>query len=254
MKKLGLLFVVVISLAFTVSCVSKEVQVTEPPTSSSETIEPLSDNTESSAELASPHPIIPEVKTPSELPSPTIKYKNDFSNPNCGFNDLQLDNARATCEDGEYHILVNDSDRFAWSYNISAGKFADFILEIDGRFASESKNGFYGMIFRTNDNNNFYYLYISRGGAYFVGERLAGRWRALRPWTSSEYIQKDFGTNNLRIVCKGSSIEVYINGHYLTTIDDLFDHFTSGYVGVIVYSPAGNTHVAFDNLKVYAAE
>ncbi|GAG12269.1 unnamed protein product [marine sediment metagenome] len=54
--------------------------------------------------------------------------------------------------------------------------------------------------------------------------------------------------NHLKVVCKGSQIEVYVNGHHLTTATD--DSFTEGYVGMIVEAPLPNSDVAFYNFKV----
>ncbi len=85
-----------------------------------------------------------------------------------------------------------------------------------------------------------------------MGARLDGTWTELQRWTRSEYVEKGNSTNHLKMVCKGSQIEVYVNGHYLTAVTD--SSFDSGYIGVILDASAGNTQVAFDNIKVYSPD
>jgi hypothetical protein len=223
---------------------STETEPTMPSISS------ISDN-ENSVEIVPVNDASSETIVQTSLPQPL--YEDTFNDPASGFTSL-LNNTASTAvyKDGEYHIIVNNQDWFEWKYNIGAGIFSNFIYEIDANLVNGSNRGFYGIIFRTKDNDNFYYVQISAGGGYLIGERFNGNWITLQPWTTSEYINKDFTRNHLRVSCSGPTIDININGNYLASIDDPFNRFTSGYVGMIVYSPAGKVHVAFDNLKVCA--
>ena len=81
-------------------------------------------------------------------------------------------------------------------------------------------------------------------------------WTELQGKTESASIKEGHDRNHLKLVATGPKIEVYANGHHLTTVTD--DSFAEGYVGVIVDMPKAGAHVAFDNIldniKVYSLD
>ena len=182
--------------------------------------------------------------------SPKLIYEDDFSDPDSGWKQTSDKEAESYYKDGEFHGLVKIMDWSTWRYNQNAGRFKDFIMEEDARLVSGPKYSAYGLIFRCQDNDNFYYFVVSEDGRYKVGKFLSRVWSDLHGWTKSAFIEAGDSTNNLKVVCKGSQIEVYANGHHLTTVVD--DSFADGYVGGIIYTPEPSAHVAFDNLKVYS--
>ncbi len=190
--------------------------------------------------------------TPPAIPSDGLMYEDDFSNPDSGFTRADIPDFKASYKDGEYHILVKKPNWSVWQYNFLKGPFTDFVLEADAKLVSGPYQTTYGVAFRMKDNDNFYRFLISADGNYLMGARLDGTWTELQRWTRSEYVEKGNSTNHLKMVCKGSQIEVYVNGHYLTAVTD--SSFDSGYIGVILDASAGNTQVAFDNIKVYSPD
>jgi len=205
--------------------------------------------TEESSPPPSP-PITPEVKPP--VTSPQLLYGDDFSNPKSGWTQASGEEGESYYKDGEFHGIVNKWDWASWQYNRNAGRFGDFTIEEDMRLVNGPSNSSYGLIFRCQDDNNFYRFLISANGNYLVGTKLDGKWTELQKWTMSEYVGKGNSTNHLKVVCKGSHIEVYVNEHYLTTVIDT--SFAEGYIGGIIDTPEPNTHVAFDNFKVYSLD
>ncbi len=185
-------------------------------------------------------------------PSPKLLYEDDFSNPASGWSRESIEEREFGYEDGEYYILVKKSDYSAWAWNKNAGRLTDFALEIDARPVSGPKECLYGVVFRFQDTNNFYRFLVSGDGYYLVGIKLDGNWTILQSKTKSAFIKEGNITNHLKVVCKGSEMEVYVNGHYLTTITD--NTFAEGYVGMIVNTPEPDTRVAFDNIKVYSLD
>jgi len=183
--------------------------------------------------------------------SPKLLYEGDFSNPNSGWTQASGKEAESYCRDGEFHSLVKMQDWSAWQYNQDAGPFKDFIMEADARLVSGPKGSAYGLIFRFQGNDNFYYFQVSEDGRYRIGKFLNRVWSDLHSWTKSAFIETGNSTNHLKVACKGSQIEVYANGHHLTTVVD--DYFW-GYVGAIVSTTEPTAHVAFDNLKVYSLD
>jgi hypothetical protein len=205
--------------------------------------------TEESSPPPSP-PMTPEVKPP--VTSSQLVYEDDFSNPNSGWTQSSAAEGEGYYKDGEFHGVVKMWDWSAWQFNRNAGRFKDFIIEEDIRLASGPKDSAYGLIFRCQDDDNFYRFLISANGSYLIGARLDGKWTELQRWTMSPYIKQDTGINHLKVICKGTQIEVQVNGYHLTTV--VGDSFTDGYVGGIIYASEPNAHVAFDNLKVYSLD
>jgi hypothetical protein len=192
-------------------------------------------------------PVTPEVK-PS-ITSPQLICEDDFSNPNSGWEQASTAEGESYYKDGEFHGLVKMWDWSGWQYNRNAGRFKDFIMEEDARLVSGPKDSAYGLIFRCQSNDNFYRFLVSANGSYVIGTRLDSKWTELQGWTVSPYINQDNGTNHLKVICKGSQIEVYVNGYQLAKVID--DSFADGYIGGIIYASEPDAHVAFDNLKVY---
>ena len=206
-----------------------------PPTSP----EPVSTNTTLEAE-----PTVPTV------PPSNLLYEDDFSDPKSGAVEQSSAQGESYYKDGEFHGVLNMRDWSSWQYRRNAGRFKDFIIEEDIRLVSGPKDSSYGLIFRCQDDDNFYRFLVSADGSYVVGARLDGKWVDMPRWMMSEYVEKGYSTNHLKVVCKGDQIEVYVNGHYLTAVVD--DSFADGYIGGIISTVEPGAHVVFDNLKVYS--
>jgi hypothetical protein len=190
-------------------------------------------------------------ETAQSGPSTGIIYSDDFSNTDSGWPEKTTEKYAYHYDNGEYHLTVNQSAYSAWSYNENSESFDDFIIEADARPVTGGENSEYGLIFRCQDDDNFYYFTISSDGYYLAGKRLDGKWCALRRWTPCDSVARSFTSNHLKVVCKGSQMDLYVNDNMLATVLD--DSFTSGYVGGMLCVPESGSgaSVAFDNLKVY---
>lgn len=191
--------------------------------------------------------------SPPPAPSPqNLIYEDDFSSTKSGWAETSGVASETYYAEGEYHLLVKTFDWSDWEWNTRAGRFTDFVLEIDARLVNGQKNVHYGLVFRLEDNNDFYRFLVGGDGFYRVGTKTAGMWTTLAKGTRSAVIKGGSDTNRLKVVCAGPQIKVYVNGHHLTTVTD--DSYTEGYVGMIVYGPEPDSHIAFDNLRIYAIE
>ncbi|MBA7617235.1 hypothetical protein ES703_24547 [subsurface metagenome] len=184
-----------------------------------------------------------------ETPSPKLMYEDDFSDPDSGWLRESYEDREYDYEAGEYHILVKEFDWSAWAWNRNVGRLTDFTLEIDARLVSGPNESSYGVIFRLKDGDNFYRFLVSGDGYYLVGMLLDDEWIELQSKTKSAFIKEGNSTNHLKVVCQDSQIEVYVNGHHLTTVTD--NSFAEGYVGVTVDTIEPTSHVAFDNIRIY---
>ena len=192
-----------------------------------------------------------ELEEPEEIAeaTTTLAYEDDFSNPASGFGQTSTNTFEHYYRDGEFHSVVKAKNWSAWWYSTTAGQFKNFVLGVDARKVSGPRYAAYGLVFRVRDDSNFYHFVITDDGRYKIGKIVGGQWALLHGWTRSGFINQDRGTNHLRVVCLDSTIAVYVNGHFLTSVTD--GSFASGYIGGIVYSWEPDVHVAFDNLKVY---
>lgn len=225
---------------------------------------------EASPTLSEP-PASPSTTSTAEstVSSSGLLYEDDFSTASSGFGNIDTADYIAGYEDGEYHIRVKTPFFSTWRLNTEAGSLTDFALEIDARLIDGYVLNSYGVIFRAADNNNFYCFIVSGYGSYRIQKVLDGKWSQLTvekqspniPNLTMNLLNKEGGkANHLKVICKGAKIDVYANDSLLTTI--MNESFTSGYCGLIVNSnesplretTESNTHVAFDDLKVYSPD
>lgn len=101
-----------------------------------------------------------------------------------------------------------------------------------------------------------YYEFAINNGRYWLGKTTAGTSETLVDWTDSTAIKSGIGeTNHVRVVCSGSTLELYANDQLLLSMED--ESFVAGYSTLKAgrYEKDNATvAVAFDNLEVrYAA-
>ncbi len=176
-----------------------------------------------------------------------ILFADDFSDPSTGWSQRDEPGGWTRYEDGALHITVRMPELFVWS---AAGRhFEDFTVEVDGRLVEGPANGTYGIIFRQQDNRNFYEFDISADGYYALIRFVDGEWQPIVDWTPTNVIQQGRSLNRLRVDAVGNSIRVYVNGQLLASVND--PSFRSGDIALVAGAGhVAGTHVAFDNLKV----
>jgi hypothetical protein len=189
---------------------------------------------------------------PRETPTTPPMYEDGFSNPASGWERTSSEDYESGYEDGEYHILVKKAHWAPRNCNTGAGQFTDFALEIDARLVSGPNESGYGVVFRLQDAYNFYGLLVWGDGYYQLETWLNDKRTELQGKTKSDFVNQGNSTNHLKVVCRGTQIEVYVNGHHLTTVTG--DSFAGGYVGWIVHTAGANARVALDNIKVYSLD
>ncbi|MFZ5915966.1 MAG: zinc ribbon domain-containing protein [Chloroflexota bacterium] len=155
-------------------------------------------------------------------------------------------------EDGVYFVLVDDTEWASWGTSEQLF-FDDFDLEVDAQAVAGSDNNGYGVVFRYQDNDHFYYFEVSSDGYYSIGKQLDGEWVILVDWRESDLIHPGKQNNRLQVTCQGSQMTFAVNGYLLEQLTD--SEFVSGNVGFMVEA-AGEpgVRVHFDNLKVWAVE
>jgi hypothetical protein len=139
----------------------------------------------------------------------------------------------------------------------------------------------YGVIFRYQDNDNYYMFRLRSDGAYRVSRRLKGVPEDLSAATDPSRVPAPFMTglnwaNDIRIVAKGDHFSFFVNGKQLTlcpkgtdkrstwngdqclsnnkqTAQELVDStFKMGRAALTVYENTDKVAVDFDNLVIVA--
>jgi hypothetical protein len=197
------------------------------------------------------------LSSPSLPPSsPELLFEDDFSNPSSGWDVGSYEAGDWAYEDGEYSLLVKKINRIIWGQNDRIGQLDDFVIEVDARqVGGPEDSAGYGLVFRDYPEYYFYYFRIAPHSRSYAIEKLSGigNWSTLKDWTFSDFINSGNSINHLKVVCKGAQIEVYVNGHKLTTVTDY--SFSKGDVSLAAEtSSKPNVHVHFDNFKLYAVK
>ncbi len=208
--------------------------------------------TEALIEVAVPT-FTPAPAAPQASPAPTEAptFADDFDQPDSGWAQEIGDDYEMGYFEGQYRILVKKKNTVAWS--TLGQSFTDFITVVEARQAGGPNNNGYGLIYRYQDKDNFYYFRISGNGFYSAAKMVDGKWKKLVGWTKSPHINKGQGTNHLKLICRGRYMSFYVNGKHLFEWWD--STFAQGDIGLAAgtYDEAG-VMIYFDNLEVYAPQ
>jgi hypothetical protein len=187
----------------------------------------------------------------SLYPSGKILFRDDFSNPDSGWNRIAGDSGLTDYDDGLYRILVNTTYTDIWSRpNL---EFSDVRIEVDTLKVGGDRNNRFGLICRAIDNDNFYTFIISSDGYYGIGKIKEQQFSligmdALQP---HQAIKVGSTLNRLRADCVGDKLSLYVNGEMIAQANDI--DFPFGDVGLIAgtYETSG-ADIRFDNFFVRA--
>jgi hypothetical protein len=132
--------------------------------------------------------------------------------------------------------------------------FNNFAYQMDVRRTVGNPDASQGMVFRLASNGDFYVFAIASSGYYsaYKFDSLSGV--EMIPWTASPVVKQGTSAwNTMKIVCKGPSIDFFVNGTLLKTVQDNTPYL-SGMVGVFAVDEKdddqGNPIVDFDNIKL----
>ncbi len=207
-------------------------------------------------------PINPEPTTSSINPEPTIArptgslsailYRDDFSDPNSGWDIGSNSDASVGYDNGEYAIQIKADSYWMWSNPVQS--FGDVAVAVDATLSSGADDSDIGVICRyQNDNQNFMFAVITADGRYGIYEFKDGQEKLLtgNDLQSSSAIKTGQTLNHIEFICKGDEYRLIVNAEPVDSVTN--SAFSSGNVGVIVGTgQTGNNEVRFDNFLVTA--
>lgn len=178
---------------------------------------------------------------------PGLLLQDAFEHAGTSTLEIGEDNdVRYAYEDGKYLIEVKRPDLVVWSR--IEGRFANIALQVETTLADDATIAASGLIFRYQDDANFYLYSFANNGFYSLDLIKDGERIPLIDWTPAVIVDGADATT-LRVELVEDHIILYANGVVLErTIDSTF---TSGEVGLAASTfDAGVASVYFDNLLI----
>ncbi len=117
----------------------------------------------------------------------------------------------AQAADGALRITVDEVDKSP--YSASTLYFDDFDLRVQSKAVAGPLDNGFGVVFRVQDQNNYYLFLISSDGYYQVRRRVDGEEKLLSDWIPSSLVNQGLDVSNeIRVVAQGDTFHFYING------------------------------------------
>jgi hypothetical protein len=130
--------------------------------------------------------------------------------------------------------------------------YSDFVLEVDAWQRAGAPESSYGVLFRMQEDQQFYRFDITGNGLYIVERRLAdGTWVRLTPeWTPTSALNQGLNVaNRLKIIAAGPTLTFYANDVLLTQVVD--EALAAGGIALDAGTfGGGDLQVSFDNLTI----
>lgn len=110
-------------------------------------------------------------------------------------------------------------------------------------------NGF-GVVCRADEQGNGYYFLLSSDGQFTISAATPARNELfeLIPWQYHSIIKKNVEPNEIRAVCAGNYLAMFINDVFVAETFD--DEFTAGELGVVIGAVTRPAAARFDNILV----
>lgn len=212
------------------------------------------DSTATPTETQEPTPTLSPTPPPSDpkLSLGTPDFKDSF---NSTTNWTEHDQASSTTEikDGKFFYTMHNPSPYSDEWVFSWPQIKDFYMEITAVTpASCSGKDRYGLIFRAPSYNNGYLFYLSCDGFYKLNKWDGSNMVSLEDWTFSDKIEAGPNkVNRLGIMTVDNDISLYVNGFFLTLIEDN-DYMNEGYFGLLVAATdTSEFTVTFDDLMYW---
>lgn len=182
--------------------------------------------------------------------SGSLLMRDDFSNPESGWDTWWNEESQASYQDGGLRLAVMQPQLDIWSRPDAS--YGDVRMEVDAVKLNGPVQNDFGLICRYQDGDNYYALLagsdgsagimkVKDGEAYFINTA---------DEQAKEVIYADDGLNHLRGDCIGSRLILSVNGHKLVEARDR--DFAQGGVGLMAGAfETGGVELLFDNFLVY---
>jgi hypothetical protein len=190
---------------------------------------------------------------PDTCDGPDFLFADDFSGEfDCGWALYDRGGRSAAIDNAAMQLAVGQPGELWWT---NPGRnFDDVVITAEARQVDGPNNNAYGLICRYQNEENFYAFLVSGDGYYAIGKYQSGSDTVtyLTPdaqFQPSDAINVGVASNELRVSCIGSELNLEINGIPVLTVSD--PTFVTGDIGLAAGTlEQGTTIVEFDNVRV----
>jgi hypothetical protein len=164
--------------------------------------------------------------------------------------DVATGTAVQLTDDG--YELSSNSASYVWSF--TEAEYEDVVLETAVHQLSTARNNAYGLVCRATggETRNGYYFLISGDGFVAIRRVERGLSSPIVDWTPHNAVRQGERGNQLRAVCAGEYLALYVNNQLVAEGED--GRFAEGVVGFAASgSEDGSVQVTFENFAVRAA-
>ncbi len=189
-----------------------------------------------------------------------VILEDDFSDNSNKWNVGTEEKSASVIEDGKLKIQIQRPDDGANTFKSFTPPVSaeDVDISLDAVFTKgAADNASYGFDCLYKDSNNRISLVIKPSGTFTIQKMLGGKWTVLIPWSISGLINRKTGaTNNIRLVCGGGHVTLYINNSLAADVVDSDKSLAGGSFRLKAGSYGSNkedknpVEVSFDNLVV----
>jgi len=161
-----------------------------------------------------PTPPVPPISLPD-----SYAVADDFSPPDPRWARFDTDESAVYALAGE--LFLEDRGQGVSVYTPLLGeRYADTDIRVDVRHVQGSVNNWLGILCRHQDVENYYLLAISADGYTLILRVVDGEPTPLVGPEYNEAIRIGKAENDLRVLCEGSSLSMWVNDELIATASD----------------------------------
>jgi hypothetical protein len=177
-----------------------------------------------------------------------VLYKQTFDSASSDFDESETENASYKFVDGAYTVSAKKPNLIVWQK--IKGDYGNTAISLDTTIDGSDESAA-GLLFRYQDDKNFYLFTITGDGRYDLDMYKDDELTTLIDWTESSAINKAGEQNSLRVETIGDKIRLYANDKLLDEISD--GTFKRGKAAIAINTfDDPKLTVTFDNLVIRA--
>lgn len=148
-------------------------------------------------------------------------------------------------------LQLSGPDQSAWA--IPGQQVSDFTIELDARSLFPGEDVGYGLLYRYQNQANYYVFAVGGDGYYTIASVRKGTFTPLRDWQQWPHVHRGATTNRLRVRCEGATCYFYVNGEFTAQVTD--ETFLSGDVGLWGQTFSDDAlDVVFEDIKLWVLD
>src|SRR6266704_1697471 len=189
----------------------------------------------------------PALQNPYPSFSGTLVLNDPLNHNSQGYN---WDEGTGTCQFSARGYLITETQQKRFQYcTARTTDFSNFAYQVQMVI---TKGDYGGIIFRANaTTGQYYYLRIGQDGSYYLLVYVDNQASHARILTSGLTPSIHMGLNQsnlVAVVARNSTIDLYVNKQYITTVND--HSYSHGQIAVVAEDEGNLTLVLFSNARV----